>query len=403
VIKPRRPRCCSASCVCAAATMRSGDLRAGYPQSHHKLQWTHVRLSSVASSQRVAAAGGYLPPSGGGGGGGGWGAQLCDLCCFGDTVRKMERHDALLVQCGGGDHPADAQPPQVRGQKQQRRQRRRRSSHSQQQQEEDATTNNAGPTILRRPLMPSATPLQSIITGVESAEPICDAMFDALSAVVDHPSPAGWRQVKSTRNMKVLRNDEDGIAKFLTVMSAQYGRGIPPSYPPRQFTDHEFCVSMVDEIQSIDVLGCNSARQQILHTRLQLPVIKNRDMVCVRAFRETGGGEEGAGPHPPRRFEMMERSTTHPDAPLGEREGGFASGRYIRAYQFAYSRITAVRGDPHSHVGIGIVAADLRGAVPYGIFNRLFAAGADATSSKLRKACAKRVVADGLPPPPKVR
>jgi hypothetical protein len=67
--------------------------------------------------------------------------------------------------------------------------------------------------------------------------------------------------------------------------------------------------------------------QEILHTTLDLPVIADRDTVCMRAFRESPGC-----------FEMMERSTTHPSAP--------PSGEYVRAYQFAYSRITEVGGDP---------------------------------------------------------
>jgi hypothetical protein len=77
--------------------------------------------------------------------------------------------------------------------------------------------------------------------------------------------------------------------------------------------------------------------------------------------------------------------------------------KYIRAYQFGYSRITAVRGDPASHVAIGIIASDLRGEVPYALFNKLFATGADVTAGKLRKVFSQRVEKDGYPKPPKVK
>ena len=36
---------------------------------------------------------------------------------------------------------------------------------------------------------------------------------------------------------------------------------------------------------------------------------------------------------------------------------------YIRAYQFAYSRIDAVEGDPSSHTAKGVIASNLRGEV----------------------------------------
>jgi hypothetical protein len=47
-----------------------------------------------------------------------------------------------------------------------------------------------------------------------------------------------------------------------------------------------------------------------------------------------------------------------------------------------------------SHAGVGIVAADMRGLVPYSIFNKLFASGADVTSRKLRPAFVAKVNMD---------
>jgi hypothetical protein len=38
--------------------------------------------------------------------------------------------------------------------------------------------------------------------------------------------------------------------------------------------------------------------------------------------------------------------------------------KYIRAYQFAYSRIDEVEGDPTSHTARGVIASNLRGEVP---------------------------------------
>ena len=56
--------------------------------------------------------------------------------------------------------------------------------------------------------------------------------------------------------------------------------------------------TLIDAILRTHIL---QAGQQVLHTKLKLPVLKNRDMVCMRAFRESE--VPGVG----QRFEMMER------------------------------------------------------------------------------------------------
>eukprot|EP01047_Picozoa_sp_COSAG01_P045233 COSAG01_NODE_4151_length_5283_cov_3.521371_6_plen_127_part_00 len=58
------------------------------------------------------------------------------------------------------------------------------------------------------------------------------------------------------------RNIEDAHGPGQT---AAYGRGIPPHYPPMQFTDHEFCRSMIDEVTDIVVLGESEVRVTIMN------------------------------------------------------------------------------------------------------------------------------------------
>ena len=76
----------------------------------------------------------------------------------------------------------------------------------------------------------------------------------------------------------------------------------------------------------------------------------------VRAYRE------GAVPG---RYEVLERSTTHPSVPImGSSKDTGVKRKYIRAYQFGYSRIDEAEGDPTSHTSRGIIATNLRGEVP---------------------------------------
>ena len=296
--------------------------------------------------------------------------------------------------------------------------------------------------------------LCQLLTGAETQEPITEGMFDVLSALVDAPSDA-WITVKRTKNMEVRRSDHGGVVKFLTIMSESYGKGIPLAYASLGLRDDAFFVSMVDEIDNIENIGKNEGGNDILHTTMNLPIIKNRDMVVMRAFRESNVPEaaDAAGVGGRARFEMLERSTTHGDCPvqLSSKETG-VKRKYIRAYQFAYSRIEEAPGDPGSHIAIGasalphllarcpadsctpplmqpptllspegthakqfcaahcfpptatgIVASDLRGEVPAGLVSKLFATGADVAAAKMRKGFSAKMVADGLSQPPKVK
>eukprot|EP01048_Picozoa_sp_COSAG05_P018354 COSAG05_NODE_2669_length_2780_cov_1.727815_3_plen_328_part_00 len=200
--------------------------------------------------------------------------------------------------------------------------------------------------------------LCQLLTGAETQEPITEGMFDVLSALVDAPSDA-WITIKRTKNMEVRRSDHGGVVKFLTIMSESYGKGIPLAYASLGLRDDAFFVSMVDEIDNIENIGKNEGGNDILHTTMDLPIIKNRDMVVMRAFRESNVPEaaDAAGVGGRARFEMLERSTTHGDCPiqLSSKETG-VKRKYIRAYQFAYSRIEEAPGDPGSHLAIGASA-----------------------------------------------
>ena len=138
----------------------------------------------------------------------------------------------------------------------------------------------------------------------------------------------------------------------------------------------------------------------------------------MRAYRE--GGREGSVPG---RIEMLERSTTHPAAPImaSSKETG-QKRTHIRAYQFAYSRIDSVDGDPNAHVARGVMASDMRGDLspnftfathlpnilwqktdPACRSAKIFPTAANRLAEKMRKQMAKQCVSDGLPKPPKVK
>lgn len=239
---------------------------------------------------------------------------------------------------------------------------------------------------------PSQLSIANLITGEETVDPITPEMFDVMSAAVDSPDDS-WLPCKDAKQMTILKNKDGGIKKWMMINKPEYGAGIPAKYPMMNFKDHEFMKQATDEINDIVVLGQNSAGNEIIHVTLKLPAIKNRETVVsascvptharrpmlylsihklsltqptrvpsqhdiptVRAYRE------GAVPG---RYEVLERSTTHPSVPImGSSKETGVKRKYIRAYQFAYSRIDVADGDPNSHTSRGIIATNLRGEVP---------------------------------------
>lgn len=323
---------------------------------------------------------------------------------------------------------------------------------------------------------PSQLTVASLITGEETEEPITDEMFDLMSTLVDSPDDS-WLPCKENKQMTILKNKDGGTKKWMMINTPEYGTGIPAKYPMMNFKDHDFMKQATDEINDIVVLGQNSAGNDIIHVTLKLPGIKNRETLTSEFINADHRSEfsHSGNRHPlantaltaatvvrayregavPGRYEVLERSTTHPAVPImGSSKDTGVKRKYIRAYQFAYSRIDEGDNDPNSHTSRGIVAMNMRGEVPenlvvrtatlrvlesrddfrvahvleplclrytgsicsihptlfhianvanlackLGAQNKLFGTTTLSVAGKMRKQMVKQVVADGLPKP----
>ena len=91
-------------------------------------------------------------------------------------------------------------------------------------------------------------------------------------------------------------------------------------------------------------------------------------------------------------FEVMERSTEHPDRPLLEssKETGIKR-EYIRGYVFVYIQLRARRDGSGCDMR-GMVAVDMRGDLPKGLLQKLFASVSENMAKKTRKEIVRPVL-----------